>query len=463
MDKMRRKNYIKNEVKNIIELLIEILIFYVMYLIFDVNQVMGISYARYLFIFITIYMLLRDKYHNNLIWQDAKNILIFYLVLFVISLVVKPMKELTISKVTINLCFMLSSFIFILFIKKIIHSIFFNQLANNVLIIGTGHHAETIAETCKNNSFSLMNVKGFLSLDGARFETKQENIVKDNIVKYKDLNKFIKDNNIDVVLLAIPQISKPDITRISEDLKNKVNIIKYMPQINGMYSYDTRIEDYDGFLLICNKESKNSLYITTAKRVLDIIFGILGCIVLLPLTLILKICYLINNDKDPIIFKQERIGLNGNKIIIYKYRSMIPNAEAVLEELMKKDKNIRDEYLTNKKLENDPRITKVGQFIRKTSIDEFPQFINVLMGDMSLVGPRPYLFRERKDMGSFYDSIILIKPGITGMWQVSGRSDISFDRRCRLDEYYAKNQNFWLDFTIVIKTIKAVFASRGAK
>ena len=434
-----------------------------MYSFLQIERVMNISFGRYLFIFLTIYLILRDKYHNNLIWQDAKNVLIFYLVLFVISLVVKPMKELTVNKVLINLMFMLLSFLFVLFTKKILHTAFFNQLANNVLIIGTGNHADIIADTCMNNGYSLMNIKGFLSCNNKRFDIRQELVVKNNIVKYKDLDSFIDTNNIDVALIAIPQISKSDIIKIYEDLKNKVNTIKYMPQINAMYSYDTRIEDYDGLLLVCNKEVNNNLYLATFKRIIDILVGIVGCVFLLPLTAILKICYVLNGDKHPLFFKQDRIGLNGKKIVIYKYRSMIPNAEAVLEELMKNDKNIRDEYLKNKKLENDPRITKVGHFIRRTSIDEFPQFINVLKGEMSLVGPRPYLFREIEDMGPFYDSIILTKPGITGMWQVSGRSDVSFDRRCRLDEYYAKNQNFWLDFTIVIKTIKAVLASSGAK
>ena len=170
-----------------------------------------------------------------------------------------------------------------------------------------------------------------------------------------------------------------------------------------------------------------------------------------------------NDDRDPVIFTQDRIGLNGKRIKIYKFRSMIPHAEEVLEKLMAEDPAIRDEYLTNKKLENDPRITPVGKFIRKTSLDEWPQFINVLKGDMSIVGPRPYLFREKDDMGIYYDAIIKAKPGITGMWQVSGRSDTTFKERCSLDEYYCKNWSIWLDFVILVKTVKALITKEGAK
>lgn len=199
------------------------------------------------------------------------------------------------------------------------------------------------------------------------------------------------------------------------------------------------------------------------KRILDIIGGIIGCILLVPMTIIIKIISIINKDYDSIFFTQDRIGKNGKIIKIYKFRSMIPNAEKVLEELMEKDPKIKEEYLKNKKLEKDPRITKIGWIIRKYSIDEFPQLINVLIGNMTLVGPRPYLLREKIDMGKYYDYVITCKPGITGLWQVSGRSDISFKNRLKLDEKYASEKSIKLDITILLKTFKAVLGKKGAK
>ena len=199
------------------------------------------------------------------------------------------------------------------------------------------------------------------------------------------------------------------------------------------------------------------------KRILDIIGGIIGCILLIPMTIIIKIISIINKDYDSIFFTQDRIGKNGKIIKIYKFRSMIPNAEKVLEELMEKDPKIKEEYLKNKKLEKDPRITKIGWIIRKYSIDEFPQLINVLIGNMTLVGPRPYLLREKIDMGKYYDYVITCKPGITGLWQVSGRSDISFKNRLKLDEKYAIEKSIKLDITILLKTFKAVLGKKGAK
>src|SRR5699024_635072 len=130
------------------------------------------------------------------------------------------------------------------------------------------------------------------------------------------------------------------------------------------------------------------------------------------------ITYVKNHDYDSILFVQERIGLNGKTFKMYKIRSMVPNADQILFDLMESDENIRKEYEKNKKLENDPRITKIGHKIRKSSLDEFPQFFNVLLGNMTLVGPRPYLPREKKDMGDSYNVIIQCKPAITGPWQV---------------------------------------------
>lgn len=199
------------------------------------------------------------------------------------------------------------------------------------------------------------------------------------------------------------------------------------------------------------------------KRIFDIVVGIIGSILIIPMAITIKIAYLLNKDYAPIIFKQERIGENGKIIKIYKFRSMIPNAEEVLEELMKNNKDIRKEYLTNKKLENDPRLTKVGNIIRKTSIDEFPQFINVLKGEMSLIGPRPYLLREKEDMGMYYNDITACKPGITGLWQVSGRSDLSFNYRLKLDRIYYLQRTLLFDLKIAYKTFGAVFNKNGAK
>ena len=198
------------------------------------------------------------------------------------------------------------------------------------------------------------------------------------------------------------------------------------------------------------------------KRFVDIIASLLALILLSPVFLIVAI--LIRRDGGKAFFIQNRIGKNGKTIKVYKFRSMVMNGEKVLEELFAKDPSIKEEYLKNKKLENDPRITKIGKFIRKTSIDELPQLINVLKGNMSLVGPRPYLWREKDEgMGDYYKYIVACKPGITGYWQVNGRSDTSFEERLEMDKYYSKHINAWLDIKILFKTVGVVLFGKGAK
>ena len=199
------------------------------------------------------------------------------------------------------------------------------------------------------------------------------------------------------------------------------------------------------------------------KRLFDIICSLIGCLFLLPIALVVKISYILNKDFEPIFFTQNRIGLHGKEFKFYKFRSMIPNADKVLEELLANNEELAEEYSINKKLENDPRITKMGRILRNTSIDELPQLINVLKGDMSLIGNRPYLPREKEDMGLYYKNIVETKPGLTGYWQVSGRSDVTFQKRLELEKYYSNHASLKLDIQIFFKTFAVVLLKKGSK
>lgn len=198
------------------------------------------------------------------------------------------------------------------------------------------------------------------------------------------------------------------------------------------------------------------------KRLVDIIASIIGIVLLIPITIIVWILNLCTRNVGPVFFVQERIGKDGKLFKMYKYRTMVVNAEEILNRHIKEETEIGKEYIKNKKIYNDPRITKIGKFLRRTSLDEFPQFINVLKGDMSLVGPRPYLQREVKDMNDYYYYIIKERPGLTGPWQVAGRSNINFKDRLELDYKYTIKKSLKKDFIIIIKTISAVFKKEGA-
>ena len=199
------------------------------------------------------------------------------------------------------------------------------------------------------------------------------------------------------------------------------------------------------------------------KRVIDIVGGIVGCLFLLPLSVIIFIGNRLCGDKGPLFYSQDRIGKDGKIFKMYKFRSMVVGAEEKLKELLEKDEDARKEYNTYKKLKHDPRVTKIGNLIRKTSLDEFPQFINVLKGDLSIVGPRAYMVTEKKDMGDAYKTIIKCKPGVTGLWQVSGRSDVTFDDRLDMDLNYYEKYNLGMDLNILFKTFSAVLTRNGAE
>lgn len=214
--------------------------------------------------------------------------------------------------------------------------------------------------------------------------------------------------------------------------------------------------------IINNK--KISSYVQKAiKRIIDIIAGLVGTVLLIPITIGIWIARkILKEDDGPIFYEQLRIGKNGKIFRMYKYRSMVMGADEKLRTYLEENEDAREEYSKYKKLKNDPRVTKVGEFIRKTSIDEFPQFINVLKGEMTLVGPRPYLLREKEDMGNYYKCIIQCKPGITGYWQTTGRSDVTFDDRLKMDYDYYKNNNLKIDIKILGKTILNVVKKEGA-
>ena len=188
------------------------------------------------------------------------------------------------------------------------------------------------------------------------------------------------------------------------------------------------------------------------KRLFDIIFSLSVLIFCAPVYLAIGIA-IARTSAGSIFYIQERVGKNYQHFGCIKFRTMIPNADRLLDEMMAQSEDIRQEFSENFKIKNDPRITKIGKLLRITNLDEFPQFINVLKGEMSVVGPRPLVPEELERYGKHIDRVLTIKPGITGLWQVSGRNDLPYDRRIKIDVSYVEDRNFWLDLQIIFKTI----------
>lgn len=197
------------------------------------------------------------------------------------------------------------------------------------------------------------------------------------------------------------------------------------------------------------------------KRFLDLLLCLLGSVVLIPLIPVLALCIRLDSA-GPVFFSQWRIGQNGRPIRVYKFRTMVVDAENTLKEMLAKDPALRAEWARDQKLSRDPRLTGMGRFLRHTSLDELPQIWNVLKNEMSLVGPRPIVDEETERYGESYELYKRVKPGLTGLWQVSGRNDIDYANRVELDKYYIYNWSVWLDIYILFKTLPAIFTGKGA-
>ncbi|WP_326514849.1 sugar transferase [Clostridium intestinale] len=194
------------------------------------------------------------------------------------------------------------------------------------------------------------------------------------------------------------------------------------------------------------------------KRIFDVVSSTLLLIILSPLFLILIVLVKLDS-KGPVFFGHKRIGYKGETISVYKFRSMVQNAEEVLKNFTPEQKV---EFEKNFKLDDDPRVTKIGAFLRKTSLDELPQLINIIKGDMSVVGPRPIVQKEVVKYGKYAEKLFSVKPGLTGFWQANGRSDTTYDERVQMDMYYIDNRSIVLDIKILFKTVIAVIRKEGA-
>jgi len=323
----------------------------------------------------------------------------------------------------------------------------FRSNSARVLLVGEIDKYRKFRSYIDKSNINL-NVVGYVSLN--------PQITDGYLGNISEVEKLIRENSIDAIYVMERKNVIKDIepyTDMCMEMGITVNIIKESYRKLHAHSYVSSIGTYP--VITYHKVTLNKIYLFI-KRIIDIIGSIIGIIGFSPVMLITAIAIKLNDKEGPVIFKQERVGQNGRHFYIFKFRTMCANAEKLKEELMKYNK-IDDGLMF--KMENDPRITKVGKFLRKTSIDELPQFFNVLMGEMSLVGTRPPTIDEVEKYKRNHWRRISIKPGITGMWQVSGRSNITdFEKVVELDTEYIDSWSIFLDFKIIIKTVLQIIS-----
>ena len=209
-------------------------------------------------------------------------------------------------------------------------------------------------------------------------------------------------------------------------------------------------------------QCKRTMYFAF-KRVFDILCSLVGILFLIPLLIVIKIAYICTGDFKSVLYSQERIGKNGKIFRLHKFRTMVYNADDILADWLKNNPEKRDEYYRDRKIDNDPRITKVGKLLRKTSLDEFPQFLNVLVGQMSMIGPRPVVLDEAENYGKNKEKFLSVRPGLTGYWASNGRSNVSYKERMKMELFYVDHCCIRLDIQIIWKTIITVIKREGAK
>lgn len=264
-----------------------------------------------------------------------------------------------------------------------------------------------------------------------------------------------------VAILAMPGVERERLNSIMDEYTNDFGRVILVPDLFGATRLWVSALDFRGMLALDIRQKLLDPHRQRFKRVSELVLLALAAPFLTPLFVL--IAALIKCDSPgPVFFRQQRIGFGGEDIFIWKFRTMVANAEECLGECLERDPALREEWESQQKLRHDPRVTRLGRFLRATSLDELPQFYNVLCGDMSLVGPRPIVWDEVEKYREGFELYKRVRPGLTGLWQISGRSSTSYDLRVELDGYYVRNWSLWFDIYILSKTPFEVFRQRGA-
>ena len=270
----------------------------------------------------------------------------------------------------------------------------------------------------------------------------------------KEINESIKATGIKVAFLCGYD---RDTTDINMYYRYTINI----PHIQDTNTITSHVRDFGGILGFSSTHNLTKKFSLILKRCLDIFLLLVSSPITIPLTLIVAIAIKVSSP-GPVFYGHKRIGQKGREFKCWKFRSMVIDADKQLEKILAENPEMRAEWEKDRKFTNDPRITKIGKILRKTSIDEIPQFFNILIGEMSFIGPRPVTKPELDKYGKNQDFILSVQPGLSGMWQISGRSDTGYEERITLDSYYIQNWSVWLDLWIIIKTIYVVLKGKGA-
>lgn len=329
-----------------------------------------------------------------------------------------------------------------------------------VLIVGAGKTADLVVRQFQRDAGMRYRILGFLE-DRKPFKDYGPNMPI--LGGFDDLEKAAKETGVDTILIAAPGLPQEKLSDLIYRAQSLVKHVAVVPNLVAVPMSNVSVESFfDAKIMVLHiRNNLDNPWNRLLKRLFDIIATIVGGILISPILLIIAI-WVYHDSPGPVIFKHRRVGKDGKEFNCYKFRSMCVNSKEVLEHLLATDPAAKAEWDKEFKLKDDPRITKSGAFLRKTSLDELPQLWNVLKGEMSLVGPRPIVQEEVPRYGKYIKEYYSVLPGITGMWQTSGRSDIDYPERVQMDSWYVHNWNVWLDLVLLWRTVSVVLNHKGA-
>ncbi|WJV40589.1 undecaprenyl-phosphate galactose phosphotransferase WbaP [Raoultella terrigena] len=404
---------------------------------------------------------LRHYFYRKTFWFELKEILRTLVIFAVIEMAVMAFAKWYFSRYVWLLTWVLAAILVPLarmWAKKILNK--FGLWLRETWIIGDGKNAQDAFRAIQSEHNLGLKVEGFVSADNAKDNPTSINGVPVLKVSPSWLNMMDKKTQFIVAV----ESHQGDIRNgwLREFMIRGYRYVSIIPTLRGVPLDSTDLSFIFSHEVMIFRVQQNLAKWSSRviKRTFDI-FASIGIITILSPVLI-YISYKVKKDNGPAIYGHERVGKNGKYFKCLKFRSMVVNSKEVLEALLDSDPVARAEWSDTFKLKNDPRITKIGHFLRRTSLDELPQLFNVLKGEMSLVGPRPIIKAELERYNDEVDYYLLSKPGMTGLWQVSGRSDVDYDTRVYLDAWYVKNWSMWNDIAILFKTVGVVLKRDGA-
>lgn len=336
----------------------------------------------------------------------------------------------------------------------------------NVLILGAGDAGRATLRGLEREVTLGYRVIGFLDDDVQKIGTVIETPAGEYRVfgPLRQFKRFVHMMRISTIIIALPVLDAIRQARIVSEVQRYVPRVLVVPELKGIALLNTElcVLFMEQLFLLKIRNNLKSLHARIIKRCFDFVLSSLGIIVLaVPLLILYALVRL--TSRGPAFFVQLRPGKDGRIIRIYKFRSMYLDGDERLSRALASDEKLAHEWQVYRKLKSyDPRVTPVGKFLRKWSLDELPQIFNIWKGQMSIVGPRPYIVSELGDMRETADIILMAKPGLCGLWQASGRNNLSFDDRVKLESWYVLNWSLWLDVILMVKTAKAVLTREGA-